>query len=59
MLEGQVINDFNDTENNLKLYEKGDKFCAETKRYNDLKNKGYVGEGKEVKKKEEQTKTDK
>ena len=48
MLEGKVIKDFNDKENNLKRYEKGKIFKAEDKRYNELKAKGFVGEGKEV-----------
>lgn len=48
MIEGKVLKDFNDKENNLKKYEKGQKFKAENKRYNELKAKGFVGEGKEV-----------
>lgn len=48
MLEGKVLKDFNDKENNLKNYKKSQKFKAENKRYNELKAKGYVGEGKEV-----------
>nr|DAF27013.1 MAG TPA: hypothetical protein [Caudoviricetes sp.] len=48
MLEGKVLKDFNDKENNLKRYEKGKKFRAEDKRYNELKAKGFVDEGKEV-----------
>ena len=48
MLEGKVIKDFNDKENNLKKYTVGKKFKAENKRYNDLKDKGFVEEGKEV-----------
>lgn len=48
MLEGKVLKDFNDKENNLKKYVKGKKFKAENKRYKYLKNKGFVGEGKEV-----------
>ncbi len=48
MLEGKVIKDFNDKENNLKRYKKGQKFKAENKRYNELKDKGFLEEGKEV-----------
>lgn len=48
MLEGRVLKDFNDKQNNLKNYKKGQKFKAEDKRYNELKAKGYVEEGKEV-----------
>lgn len=48
MIEGKVIHSFNDKENNLKKYTKGKKFKAEDKRYNELKEKGFVGEGKEI-----------
>lgn len=48
MLEGKVLKDFNDKQNNLKKYTAGKKFKAEDKRYNELKAKGYVEEGKEV-----------
>ena len=48
MLEGKVLKSFNDKENNFKQYIKAKKFQAEDRRYNDLKNKGFVGEGKEV-----------
>lgn len=48
MLEGKVLKNFNDKENKLKKYEKGKKFKAENKRYNELKAKGFVEEGKEV-----------
>ena len=48
MLEGKVLKDFNDKQNNLKKYTVGKKFKAEDKRYNELKAKGYVEEGKEV-----------
>ena len=48
MLEGKVLKDFNDKENKLKRYSKGQNFKAENKRYNELKMKGFVGEGKEV-----------
>ena len=48
MLEGRVLRDFNDKENNLKKYIKGKTFKAEAKRYNELKAKGFVGEGREV-----------
>ena len=48
MLEGKVLKDFNDKENKLKRYAKGQTFKAEDKRYNELKSKGFVGEGKEA-----------
>lgn len=48
MLEGKVLKDFNDKENKLKKYTKGKTFRAENKRYNELKSKGLVGEGKEA-----------
>lgn len=48
MLEGKVLKDFNDKQNKLKNYKKGQKFKAEDKRYNELKTKGFVEEGKEV-----------
>lgn len=48
MLEGKVLKDFNDKENNLKKYTVGKKFRADDKRYNELKAKGFVEEGKEV-----------
>ena len=50
MLEGKVIKSFNDKQNNLKHYEANGKtkFRAEDKRYNELKEKGFVEEGKEV-----------
>lgn len=49
MLEGKVLKDFNDGKNGLKKYTAGkDKFKADDKRYNELKGKGYVEEGKEV-----------
>ena len=50
MLEGKVIKSFNDKQNNLKHYEAHGKtkFRAEDKRYNELKEKGFVEEGKEV-----------
>ena len=50
MLEGRVIKSFNDKQNNLKHYEANGKtkFRAEDKRYNELKVKGFVEEGKEV-----------
>lgn len=50
MLEGKVLKSFNDKENNLKHY-KADgktKFRAEDERYNELKARGFVEEGKEV-----------
>ncbi len=53
MLEGKVIKDFNDKENNLKKYTVGKKFKAENKRYKELQAKGFVEEGKEVKAKED------
>lgn len=48
MLEGKVLKDFNDKENNLKKYTAGKKFKAEEKRYKELESKGFVEEGKEV-----------
>ncbi len=48
MLEGKVLKDFNDKQNKLKTYKKGQKFKAEEKRYNELKLKGFLEEGKEV-----------
>ena len=48
MLEGKVLKDFNDKENKLRKYTKGKTFKAENSRYNELKAKGFVGEGKEV-----------
>lgn len=48
MLEGKVVKAFADKENKLKTYAVGDKFKAEAKRYNELKDKGYVTEEKEV-----------
>lgn len=48
ILEGKVLQDFNDKQNNLKRYAKGKNFRAEAKRYKELELKGFVGEGKEV-----------
>ncbi len=48
MLEGKVLRDFNDKQNQLKNYKKGQKFKAEETRYNELKAKGFLEEGKEV-----------
>ena len=48
MLEGKVIKDFNDKQNNLKKYTVGKKFKAEDKRYKEIEAKVFVGEGKEV-----------
>lgn len=48
MLEGKVLKDFNDKQNNLKKYIANKKFKAEDKRYKELEAKGYVEEGKEV-----------
>ena len=53
MLEGKVIKNFNDKENKLKLYTVGKTFKAEDNRYNELKAKGFVEEGKEVKTKKD------
>lgn len=47
--EGKVIKDFNDKENNYKYCEKGTKFVANSERYDYLKSKGYLDEGKELK----------
>lgn len=48
MLEGKVLKDFNDKENNFKNYTVGKNFEAEEERYNELKAKGFVEEGREV-----------
>ena len=48
MIEGKVIKDFNDIENDLKKYTVGKKFKAENSRYMGLFDKGFVSEGKEV-----------
>lgn len=48
MLEGKVLKDFNDKENKLKNYKKGQKFKAEKGRYKELEAKGFVESGKEV-----------
>jgi len=50
MLEGKVLKDFNDKQNNFKYYKANGKtkFKAEAKRYNELKEKGFVEEGKEI-----------
>lgn len=48
MLEGKVLKDFNDKQNKLKNYKKGQKYKGENKRYNELKQKGFLEEGKEV-----------
>ena len=48
MIEGKVIKEFNDKQNKLKKYTVGKKFKAENQRYNELKSKGFVDEGKEV-----------
>lgn len=50
MLEGKVLKDFNDKENNFKPYRANGKtkFRAEEKRYKELEAEGFVEEGKEV-----------
>lgn len=50
MLEGKVLKDFNDKENNFKFYKANGKtkFKAEDKRYKELEARGFVEEGKEV-----------
>lgn len=49
MLEGKVIKDFNDKENNLKKYTAGkDIFKANEERYKELEAKGFVEKGKKV-----------
>ena len=48
MIEGKVIKEFNDKQNKLNKYTVGKKFKAENQRYKELKNKGFVDEGKEV-----------
>ena len=48
MLEGKVIKDFNDKQNKLKNYKKGQKLKAEEGRYKELEARGFVEVGKEV-----------
>ncbi len=48
MLEGKVLKDFNDKQNQLKNYKKGQKFKAEESRYKELEGKGFVEKGKEI-----------
>ena len=50
MLQGKAIKSLNDNKHNLKQYKANGKtkFRAEDKRYNELKVKGFVEEGKEV-----------
>lgn len=46
--EGKVLQDFNDKENNLKTYTKGDTFRADDTRYFELFRQGFLSEGKVV-----------
>lgn len=48
MLEGKVLKDFNDKQNKLKNYKKGQKFKAEEGRFRELEAKGFVEKGKEA-----------
>ena len=48
MLEGKVIKDFNDKQNNLKKYTVGKKFKAEDKRYKELEEKKLEHESKNL-----------
>lgn len=55
-LQGEVLVAFNDTQDNYKRYTPKDKykdadiFVAEKERYEDLRIKGFVGEGKKTEK---------
>ena len=46
--EGKVLRSFNDKENSLKTYTKGDTFRAEDTRYFELFRQGFLSEGKVV-----------
>ena len=46
--EGKVLRDFNDKEDNLKAYAKGDTFRADDTRYFELFRQGFLSEGKAV-----------
>ena len=46
--EGKVLRDFNDKEDNLKAYAKGDTFRADDTRYFELFRQGLLSEGKVV-----------
>lgn len=46
--EGKVLRDFNDKEDNLKAYTKGDTFRADDTRYFELFRQGFLSEGKAV-----------
>ena len=46
--EGKVLRDFNDKEDNLKAYAKGDTFRADDTRYFELFRQGFLSEGKVV-----------
>lgn len=46
--EGKVLRDFNDKEDNLKAYAKGDTFRANDTRYFELFRQGFLSEGKVV-----------
>lgn len=46
--EGKVLQDFNDKQDNLKTYKKGDIFRVENSRYLELFRQGFLSEGKVV-----------
>lgn len=46
--EGKVLRNFNDKEDNLKAYTKGDTFRADDTRYFELFRQGFLSEGKAV-----------
>ena len=48
-MTGKVIQNFNDGKDNMKPYEIGDTYTADRFRYEELRAKGYLEEGKEVK----------
>lgn len=52
MIESIVKNSFNDKTNNLKEYKKGSKYICDKQRYDELFFKGFLKEGKEIKKKD-------
>lgn len=49
-ITGKVKVAFNDAKDNLKKYEVGSEFTSNEERYKELKEKGYLSEGKKVKK---------
>ena len=44
----KILRDFNDNEDNLKAYTKGDTFRADDTRYFELFRQGFLSEGKAV-----------